>query len=63
MAEGKMWLSRADIMTRFGIGKDTLSRWRRESGFPPPVPLGGNTKRWEEGEVNAWAERWRAASS
>lgn len=46
-------LRRGEVMKKVGIGKSTLYKLIRESGFPQPVRVGASST-WVESEVDAW---------
>jgi predicted DNA-binding transcriptional regulator AlpA len=36
--------------------RETLRRWIRDHGFPPPIRLGPNTVAWPAKAVQAWLD-------
>ena len=42
------------VMSLTGLGRATIYRRIRESSFPKPIRLGGNSAGWIEAEVLAW---------
>lgn len=54
MSNENLYLSVKQVAARFHVSKDTIWRWRRECGFPPPIKLGGNTSRWRLSHIEEW---------
>lgn len=52
-------LSRRDLKTWYGIAGSTTYAWIKDSGFPEPIALGPQMRRWWQSEVVAWIERRR----
>jgi predicted DNA-binding transcriptional regulator AlpA len=52
-------LAEPTVLRKLGGGSGrTLNRWIRTLGFPPPIRLTAQTKRWRESDVDRWiAER------
>ena len=49
------WLSYDDLRARGVVAnRTTLARWIDKHGFPKPVALGPNTKRWRKSWIDAW---------
>lgn len=47
-------LTRNDLCQRYGVGKDTITRWVRSGGFPKPVRLGPGIhgiQRWNPEDI------------
>ena len=54
------YLTRKEVLTRYGIGNTTLYRWIQDDSvrFPVPVQLGPRCVRWKLSELERWeAER------
>ncbi len=46
----------------FDIGVASIWRWVKAGTFPAPKQIGGNTTRWNVGEVRAFMKRTQAGS-
>ena len=53
LLDGRRFLSRPILQSRYDISPTTLWRWPRENGFPKPVRIGGKNM-WLADEVEAW---------
>ncbi|PKM28841.1 MAG: transcriptional regulator [Gammaproteobacteria bacterium HGW-Gammaproteobacteria-11] len=42
------------VMEMTGLGRSTIYKYVSESWFPKPIPLGGRSVGWLEGEVSEW---------
>ncbi|MDH0057063.1 helix-turn-helix transcriptional regulator [Stutzerimonas stutzeri] len=42
------------VMEMTGLGRSTIYKYVSESWFPKPIPLGGRSVGWLEGEVAEW---------
>ncbi|WP_252177481.1 AlpA family phage regulatory protein [Endozoicomonas sp. 4G] len=53
------YLTRQQVLTRYGIGNTTLYRWMQDSevSFPKPVQMGPRCVRWKMSELEAWEEK------
>ena len=57
----RLW-SVQDIADYFGLSKaSAYARIVCKPGFPKPIKLEGVSQRWKPAEVQAWADRKRAA--
>jgi|KBSMisStandDraft_5_1062788.scaffolds.fasta_scaffold3029411_2 prophage regulatory protein len=61
MAE-QLYLSVADLATRYSVSKRTIWRWVAEGHLPKPEQLPGNVRRWLLVDVERIEERARAAN-
>ncbi|OQX36398.1 MAG: hypothetical protein B0D91_09110 [Oceanospirillales bacterium LUC14_002_19_P2] len=53
------YLTRNEVLTRYGIGNTTLYRWigDEEIRFPKPVQLGARCVRFLESALEQWEEK------
>ena len=49
-----------DLTELLGIGRATLSKWRKDGTFPDPVKLGTKMVAWREEDIDAWLESRKA---
>lgn len=42
------------VMEMTGLGRSTIYKYVSESWFTKPIPLGGRSVGWLEGEVSEW---------
>ena len=42
------------VMEMTGLGRSTVYKYVSEGWFPKPIPLGGRSVGWLEGEVVEW---------
>jgi predicted DNA-binding transcriptional regulator AlpA len=61
MAE-QLYLSVADLATRYGVSKRTVWNWVAAGHLPQPEQLPGNVRRWLLADVELIEERARAAN-
>ena len=55
------YLTSDDVQALIGVSKSTLYRVIRTAGFPRPIALSPQIRRWSESEVRSWiTERPRA---
>ncbi|WP_228068987.1 helix-turn-helix transcriptional regulator [Marivivens aquimaris] len=52
--EGARYMSVQQVAVRFGVSKDSIWRWVRQGAFPQGRKLGGRTRRWSVGEIEAY---------
>ena len=43
-----------EVTERVGIGRSSIYKLMRASGFPLPLKLGGRAVRWSVAELDAW---------
>lgn len=43
-----------EVCAYLGVSRATLSRWRKNGGFPEPETLGPNTKAWRMETIINW---------
>lgn len=43
-----------EVMKMTGLGRSTVYKYIAEGTFPKPIPLGGRSVGWLEGEVSEW---------
>lgn len=56
------YLTRSDILKRFGFGATTFWRMCKSGRFPRPICMGSVRQlRWTEASVNAWIAAQEAA--
>lgn len=62
--EVKWYLSRREVLNRFGIGNTTLYRWMesKEVNFPRPVYLSPKSPRWSQSSLETWEQERQEAS-
>jgi predicted DNA-binding transcriptional regulator AlpA len=55
-------LSKKQLAELLSIDAWSIDRWRRDpdSGFPPPIWIGGNTARWRRADIETWLNNCRA---
>ena len=57
--QSEIYLSRKEVLARYGIGNTTLYRWmnERDVNFPKPLQMGARCVRWKQSELEAWEEK------
>lgn len=65
-AQATEYLTAAEVMARFGVGRMWIERRTRDSAFPPPFKFGGRVsavRRWRLSDLIAWESRWQRKAS
>jgi prophage regulatory protein len=44
----------SEVIARTGLSRSTIYRRVKQTDFPKPIPLGGNSIGWIEMEVQQW---------
>lgn len=57
--KGKRYLRLREVRARYSTSKTTIYRWMETGGFPRPLPLGPNTRAWDEAELDRFDEERR----
>jgi predicted DNA-binding transcriptional regulator AlpA len=58
----QLYLSAADLATRYGVSKRTIWRWVTEGNLPKAEELPGNVRRWLLADIERIEEAARAAN-
>ena len=54
-----LWLSSRHLQVRFGISRNTLSRWVREGILPTPTRIATGWPKWFLGDIQAFEAELR----
>lgn len=57
----QLYLSAADLATRYGVSRRTVWRWVALGKLPRPEQLPGNVRRWLLSDIEALEEAARVA--
>jgi len=52
-------LRRAEVLRLLDV--NSVTRWRRNGGFPSPIKLTSGNLRWHKADLDAWLESRRVA--
>ncbi|AMO57528.1 hypothetical protein GZ77_14835 [Endozoicomonas montiporae] len=58
------YLTRKEVLTRYGIGNTTLYRWMNDEDiqFPKSYSMGIRCARWKITELEEWEQQRKAAN-
>ena len=58
VSQQALFLSRQQVLTRYGIGNTTLYRWINDDSvnFPKPVQMGPRCVRWSISRLEQWEQ-------
>ncbi|WP_062265277.1 helix-turn-helix transcriptional regulator [Endozoicomonas arenosclerae] len=64
-AQAQTYLTRQQVLTRYGIGNTTLYRWMNDDtvSFPKSVQMGPRCVRWELSTLEAWEEQRKSEAA